>query len=101
MPEIAVDPARAVRPTCLKPADDAQGCILRLWETQGQSGPIRVAPEAGTRPPRTDLLERDEKELGGCGRCGEHRVGGGTATRRGVVALIGRASKPTRAVTVI
>ena len=62
MPEIAVDPARAVA-TCLKPADDAQGCILRLWETQGQSGPIRVALRGWNKAVRTDLLERDEKEL--------------------------------------
>ena len=62
MPEIAVDPARAVA-TCFKPADDAQGCILRLWETQGQSGPIRVALRGWNKAVRTDLLERDEKEL--------------------------------------
>jgi hypothetical protein len=58
----AVDPARAVA-TCYKPADDGRGCILRVWETGGQSGPIRVALGGCRKAALADLLERDLREL--------------------------------------
>ncbi|MDP2898982.1 MAG: hypothetical protein Q8Q12_20785 [bacterium] len=61
---ISVDPARAIA-TCLKPADGRAfpGCILRLWETAGHSGPLTVEAPAFRRAVRTDLLERDLDEL--------------------------------------
>ncbi len=61
---ISVDSKRAMA-TCLKPADrpDAGSCILRLWETAGHSGPVRIAVRGFGRAIRTDLLERDLDEL--------------------------------------
>ncbi|MBI4607244.1 MAG: hypothetical protein HY721_35210, partial [Planctomycetes bacterium] len=63
---IALDPARAIA-TCLKPADDEPGvgCILRLWETSGRAGPLRIDLGAAgvRRAVETDLLERDRREL--------------------------------------
>jgi hypothetical protein len=61
---ITVDPARAIA-TCLKPAEgDASGaCLLRLWETAGQVGPISIGVKGYTRAVQTDLLERDIREL--------------------------------------
>ena len=63
LPSVTVDPARAIA-TCLKPADDpAGGCILRLWETGGRSGPVRIGVKGFATAARTDLLERDLKAL--------------------------------------
>jgi len=61
---LALDPKRAIA-TCLKPADGnaKDGSILRLWETGGQSGPIRIGVQGYKRAVRTDLLERDLAEL--------------------------------------
>ena len=61
---VAVDPTRAIA-TCLKPADSATspGCLLRLGETAGRSGPLTVAVPGSKRAFRTDLLERDLEEL--------------------------------------
>ncbi len=61
-PAVTVDPARAIA-TCFKPADDGRGCILRLWETGGKSGPTRIALSGFQEALQTDLLERDLKEL--------------------------------------
>jgi hypothetical protein len=63
-PGIAVDPTRAIA-TCLKPADDpaSGGIILRLWETAGKGGPLAVTVPGWKKAVRTDLLERDQKEL--------------------------------------
>jgi hypothetical protein len=63
-PMIQLDPARAVA-TCLKPADgdSSGGFILRLWETAGQSGPVRIGLTGYGKVVQTDLLERDQKEL--------------------------------------
>ena len=59
-----VDPARAIA-TCLKPMDDEAmpGCLLRLWETSGSAGPLTIPIGGFRRAFRTDLLERDQKEL--------------------------------------
>lgn len=64
LPPVIVDPARAVA-TCLKPADDDSpgGVILRLWETAGQSGPLRIGVSGFSRAVETDLLERDRKAI--------------------------------------
>jgi hypothetical protein len=68
---IEIDPARAIA-TCLKPADarlsgrhDAavSGCILRIWETAGRSGPLSIGLRGYARAIRTDLLEREGEEL--------------------------------------
>jgi len=61
---IALDPARVLA-TCLKPADGdaAGGCILRLWEVAGQSGPVEVSLRGYRAARRTDLLERDLEEV--------------------------------------
>jgi hypothetical protein len=61
LPEIAVDPARAIA-TCLKPAEE-QGRILRLWETAGRSGPLSIRVHGCQRAMRTNLLEQDREEL--------------------------------------
>lgn len=60
VPEISVDPTRAVA-TCLKPADDpeAGGVILRLWELAGRQGAISIPVKGFGRAVLTDLLERD------------------------------------------
>ena len=59
-PLVTVDPKRAIA-TCLKPADDPAeaGVILRLRETAGRAGPLRIPVRGFTRAVRTDLLERD------------------------------------------
>jgi len=64
LPAVRVDPRRAVA-TCLKPADGrpAGGVILRLWETAGRTGPIDVGVRGFRKAVRTDLLERDTKQL--------------------------------------
>ena len=63
-PAVSVDPARAVA-TCFKPADGdaSQGCILRLWEVAGKSGPLNVGLKGYRKAIQTDLLERNLKEL--------------------------------------
>lgn len=59
-----VDPARAVA-LCLKPADDASagGLVLRVWETGGRGGPVSLRAAGMRRAVRTDLLERDLRDL--------------------------------------
>jgi hypothetical protein len=61
---IRIDPGRTVA-TCLKPADGGAsgGTILRLWETAGLSGPLRIDLDGYSRAVRTDLLERDTGTL--------------------------------------
>jgi len=63
-PVLELDPSRAIA-TCLKPADgdSAGGFILRLWETAGKSGPIRMGLTGYSKAVQTDLLERDRREL--------------------------------------
>jgi len=63
-PPIAIDSRRAIA-TCFKPADDngKKGCIVRLWETGGRSGPVVIGLSGFRRVVRTDLLERDLGEL--------------------------------------
>ena len=68
-PPVTVDPARAIA-TCFKPADAggagslaAGGCILRLWETAGKSGPLTLETPAFKRAFLCDLLETNQKEL--------------------------------------
>jgi hypothetical protein len=59
-PPVTLDPKRAIA-TCLKPADDpaAGGVILRIRETAGKAGPLRIPIPGYRRAVRTDLLERD------------------------------------------
>ena len=61
---VGLDPARAVA-TCLKPADTGSGggMVVRIWETAGTSGPVRIRVPAGARIFETDLLERDRGGL--------------------------------------
>jgi len=63
-PRIAIDAARAVA-TCLKPADDPQagGIIVRIWETAGRDGPLRIRVNGFEKVLATDLLERDRTPL--------------------------------------
>jgi len=63
-PPVTVDPARAIA-TCFKPADEAAagGCILRLWETAGRTGPLTLEVPGFKRVLLCDLLEADQKEL--------------------------------------
>jgi hypothetical protein len=63
-PRINVDATRAVA-TCLKPADDphAGGLVLRVWETAGQTGPLRIGVSGLGKAVATDLLERDGSAL--------------------------------------
>ncbi|MGA3166822.1 MAG: glycosyl hydrolase-related protein [Terriglobia bacterium] len=64
LPRLVVDRARAIA-TALKPADEgsARGVIVRLWETGGTSGPLRLGAGGFRRAYRCDLLERDLGEL--------------------------------------
>lgn len=64
-PGIELDAARAVA-TCLKPADDPQagGMVLRVWETAGRDGPLRIGVTGFNKAVATDLLERDQTPLG-------------------------------------
>ncbi|MCX7010826.1 MAG: hypothetical protein NTY53_26895 [Kiritimatiellaeota bacterium] len=50
---------------CFKPADDpvAGGCIVRLWETAGRSGPVTLSVPGFTKAARCDLIERDQEPL--------------------------------------
>jgi hypothetical protein len=61
---ITIDPARAIA-TCLKPAEFAEegGCLLRLWETGGKSGPLTIGARGFRQAFLTDLLERPIREL--------------------------------------
>jgi len=61
---IELDAARAVA-TCLKSADDPQtgGLLLRVWETAGRSGPLRIGVSGFGKAAATDLLERDRAAL--------------------------------------
>jgi len=61
---LSIDPARAIA-TCLKPADDPAvgGLILRVRETSGRSGPLRVGTKSVAKCVQTDLLERDMAPL--------------------------------------
>jgi len=61
---ISVDPKHAIA-TCLKPVDGKGdgGCVLRLWETAGCSGPVKIGVRGFRKAIRTDLLERDLDEL--------------------------------------
>jgi len=63
-PVLTVDPGRAVA-TCFKPADGepSRGCIVRLWETAGRSGPLRIGLAGFSQAVETDLLERDRRKL--------------------------------------
>jgi hypothetical protein len=58
---IEIDPNRAIA-TCLKPAEE-NGCVMRLREVAGQSGPISVYVKGYRKVFLTDLLERDIEEL--------------------------------------
>jgi hypothetical protein len=64
LPRLVVDQARAIA-TSLKPADEgaARGIIVRLWETGGTTGPLRLGAVGFRRVYRCDLLERDLGEL--------------------------------------
>ncbi|MBM4094911.1 MAG: hypothetical protein FJ276_36700, partial [Planctomycetes bacterium] len=64
MPRIEIDPARAVA-TCLKPPADPKvdGVVLRVWETAGQSEPLRIGVSGFARAVVADLLERDQSPL--------------------------------------
>lgn len=48
--------------TCLKPVDEPQqaGLLVRLWETAGRSGPVRLVLPQARRAVPTDLLERPQ-----------------------------------------
>jgi len=61
---IEIDAARAIA-TCLRPADDPQagGLVLRVWETAGRDGPLRIAVRGFGKAVATDLLERDQTPL--------------------------------------
>jgi hypothetical protein len=61
---IDLDAARAIA-TCLKPADDPQagGLVLRVWETAGRDGPLRIGGTGWGKAVATDLLERDQAPL--------------------------------------
>ncbi len=63
-PRIEIDAARAVA-TCLKPPDDPQagGMVLRVWETAGRDGPLRIGVSGFEQVQATDLLERDRTPL--------------------------------------
>lgn len=63
-PTIEIDPARAIA-TCLKPADGeaSEGFILRLREVAERSGPLSIGVKGYRQAVRTDLLERDRREL--------------------------------------
>ncbi|MFN7998745.1 MAG: hypothetical protein U0Q18_34295 [Bryobacteraceae bacterium] len=58
---VEVDPNRAAV-TAWKPAD-GEGLILRLWETAGRAGPLRVRIHDFRKAMLTDLLERDLSAL--------------------------------------
>jgi alpha-mannosidase len=58
---IEIDPNRAIA-TCLKPAEE-NGCVMRLREVAGQSGPISINVKGYRKVVLTDLLERDIEEL--------------------------------------
>ena len=61
---IGVDPGRALA-TCLKPADEGPGVILRLREVGGISEWVPISVSGFTRGTvRTDLLERDRRNVG-------------------------------------
>jgi alpha-mannosidase len=64
LPRIEIDSARAIA-TCLKPTDDPQvdGLFLRLWETAGQPGPLRIGVAGFSQAVAADLLERDRSPL--------------------------------------
>ena len=64
LPRVAVDRARALA-TSLKPADDgpSRGVVVRLWETGGTTGPLKVETRGFPRALRCDLLERDLEKL--------------------------------------
>ncbi len=64
LPRLVVDQARAIA-TAFKPADEgsARGVIVRLWETGGTFGPLRLGTGGFRRSYRCDLLERDLGEL--------------------------------------
>jgi hypothetical protein len=64
-PAVGLDPSRAVA-TCFKPADgdSSGGFILRLWETAGRSEPVLIDLKGCRKAVLTDLLERDQSELG-------------------------------------
>ena len=59
---IAPDQARLVT-QCLKPALDGRGLILRFWEMNGSSEPVRIALEGFAQVIACDLLERDQQVL--------------------------------------
>jgi hypothetical protein len=63
-PEVCIDPARAVA-TCLKPADFSHpdGIVVRIWETAGRGDPLALGVQGFTQARRTDLLERDIRDL--------------------------------------
>ncbi len=62
-PAFDLDPSR-VMATCLKVAEGgAADGILRLWETGGKAGPIKIPIPGYRRAIRTDLLERDLEKL--------------------------------------
>jgi hypothetical protein len=63
-PLLEVDPARALV-TCLKPADDGapDQVVVRLWETGGRTGVVRLAAPGWRAAREIDLLERERAPL--------------------------------------
>jgi hypothetical protein len=58
---VAVDSSRAIA-TAFKAADGT-GNLLRVWETEGKTGPMTVAVPGYRHAVLTDLLERDLQPL--------------------------------------
>jgi hypothetical protein len=58
---VEVDPSRAIA-TAFKLAD-AQGDLLRIWETAGRTGPLTIKVPGYQKVIRTDLIERDLNPL--------------------------------------
>jgi len=63
-PHLALDPAGAVT-TCFKPADDGSPgkIVVRLWETSGREGVVRLETPGFSAAFKTDLLEREQGAL--------------------------------------
>ena len=61
---LVLDSSRAIS-TCLKPADDPSlgGIVLRIWEVEGESGPLDLRVRGFRRAIQTDLLERNLRDL--------------------------------------
>jgi hypothetical protein len=63
-PHLTLDPACAVI-TCFKPADDGSPgkIVVRLWETAGRGGLVRMETTGFKAALQTDLLEREQGAL--------------------------------------